>query len=101
MVDETVHIVGDTVVADVSQQENILSSYGIMQYGLALSSSETGAIHFHQIVVFHIAVESGIVFDVVLQITAVFHKVTVYLFCQRKRRLWSEKLHGSYRHRMF
>ena len=101
MVREAVHTVSDAVVADISQQEDILASDGIVQNGFALSCAETWALHLHQIVFFHIAVEGRIVFHVVLQIAGLFHKMAVYLFCQGKRRLWGEKLHGSYRHRMF
>ena len=84
IVGKAVHVVGNAVIADVRQQENIFAAHGVAQNRLTLSRTEAGALYLHQIIVFHITMERRIVFNVVLQTAAVFYQMVVNLFCQRK-----------------
>ncbi len=101
MVRETVHSVGDAVIADVCENEDIFAAGRVTQNGLALSGSEAGTFYLHQIILFHITVERGVVFVNVFQIAAVLHQKIVNILRKREGGVRSKKLHGSHRHSMF
>ena len=102
MVGIAVHVVSNTMIAYIGENEQILTADGLADLRFCFTASETGHIHVYEIVALDIAVKGRIVFHFVIVDTfAEFYHVVVdatsHFLCGRQ----SNDLQRSHRHGIF
>ena len=56
----TVHLVGNAVIAHIHEDKDVLTTDGCVENALGFPGAKAGALYFYKIIVFHIAMEGGI-----------------------------------------
>ena len=97
-----VHVVSNTMIAYIGENEQILTADGLADLRFGFTASETGHIHVYEIVALDIAVKGRIVFHFVIMdtLTEFYHVVidaASHFFCGRQ----SDDLQRSHGHGIF
>ncbi len=101
MVGIAVHIICNTMIADIHQNKQILAPDGFMKDGLGFSGSEARAVKRCQIAVFPVTVKGGIVFDFVIYTFPEIYQIIVHLARKGFGRFQSYNFERRHRHRIF
>ncbi len=81
MIDISVHLIGNTMIADVRQNKDIFTSDRRSEHALCLSAAETGTFRLHEVIFLHISVKSGILLETVVQTLAEINQISVDFMC--------------------
>ena len=81
MIDISVHSIGNAVVADIHEKKNIFAADGFHKEALAFAGAKAGARCFGKIIVFHITLESRVIFGKIIDRFAKFDEISVNAVC--------------------
>ena len=97
MVDEAVHLIGQRVIGNIGENENILAAAGIHNHALAFAGAEANAFRVHPVIVADIALKGGIRLRNIVIMLPEGYQIIIDFFSQSLGRGKNDKLKRSHR----